>query len=408
MNIIIAEDNPVSSKLMQKMLSKKNYNSYIAKDGKEALKLLKSTKSRIIISDWMMPEMDGISLCKEIRKNFSSPYIYIILLTSKSDIEDTVSAFDAGADDYIIKPFNPKELAARILAGKRTIELQDKYEKATVQLLHSEKMAAVGQLSAGIAHEINNPTGFVKSNLETMQGYLKDLIQAGKKLTSVLEINLNGKIPEKNHLEEIKAFLNQIDIDFLFQDIPDLLKDCIDGTNRIGKIVTDMKNFAHPGSDTSKLADINQCIESTLNVIWNDIKYKASVIKNYGTLPEINCFPQKLNQVFMNVLLNASQAIEEKGKISIKTYLKNQSIVIEITDNGHGITPENLPKIFDPFFTTKPIGKGTGLGLNVAYNIIKMHNGTINAKSKPGKGTLFLITLPIKSKITETDGKNGN
>lgn len=400
MNIIIAEDNPVSLKLMQKMLAKENYYSHVARDGKEALQLLKSTKSRIIISDWMMPEMDGITLCREIRKNFSSPYIYIILLTSKSNIEDTVSAFDAGADDYIIKPFNPKELAARIKAGKRAIELQDKYEKATLQLLHSEKMAAVGQLSAGIAHEINNPTGFVKSNLETLQGYLKDLIQAGKKLSSILEINLSGQTPEKNYLEEIKAFLKEIDIDFLFDDIPDLLKDCLEGTNRIGKIVTDMKNFAHPGSDTAKLADINQCIESTLNVIWNDIKYKASIIKNYGNIPEINCFPQKLNQVFMNILLNASQAIEEKGTISIKTYADENSIIIKIADNGQGISPENQKKIFDPFFTTKPVGKGTGLGLNVAYNIIKMHNGSINVKSKLKQGSIFTISIPLRSNLT--------
>ncbi|MCB9493819.1 MAG: response regulator [Desulfobacteraceae bacterium] len=408
MNIIIAEDNPVSSKLMQKMLERENFTSHVAKDGKEALELLKTTKSRIVVSDWIMPEMDGISLCREIRKKFASPYIYIILLTSKSNIEDTVSAFDAGADDYIIKPFNPKELAARIRAGKRTIDLEDKYEKATVQLLHSEKMAAVGQLSAGIAHEINNPTGFVKSNLETLQGYLKDLIAAEQKLELLLELNSKGEVPVVENIDEIKNFLKEIDINFLIEDIPDLLNDCIEGTNRISKIVTDMKNFAHPGSDTAKLADINNCIDSTLNVIWNDIKYKASVIKNYGQIPSIYCFPQKLNQVFMNIVLNASQAIEEKGVISIKTYLKNSHIIIEITDNGQGIPPENLPKIFDPFFTTKPIGKGTGLGLNVAYNIIKMHNGTINAKSKLGKGTLFLISLPIKSKPTGNDNKNGD
>ncbi|MGE4520250.1 MAG: response regulator [Desulfobacteraceae bacterium] len=407
MDIIIAEDNPVSSRLMQKMLAKENFNSHIAKDGKEAIDLLKSTKSRIIVSDWMMPEMDGITLCREIRTNFSSPYIYIILLTSKSDVEDTVSAFDAGADDYIIKPFNPKELAARIRAGKRTIELQDNYEKATVQLLHSEKMAAVGQLSAGIAHEINNPTGFVKSNLDTLKGYLEDLIGAGKKLISVFEMNLKGQLPDKQQLDEINGYLEKIDINFLLEDTTDLLKDCIEGTNRIGKIVTDMKNFAHPGSDIAKLSDINKCIDSTLNVIWNDIKYKAKVIKKYGDIPEINCFPQKLNQVFMNIILNASQAIEEKGLISIKTYLKNKSIIIEIADNGQGITKENLPRIFDPFFTTKPVGKGTGLGLNVAYNIIKMHSGTINARSEVGKGTVFVISLPASSNLNRNDGKNG-
>lgn len=399
MDIIIAEDNIVSARLMKKMLEKENHSIHLAKNGEEAIDLIESSKSRILLSDWVMPHMDGIALCKKIREKFTSPYIYIILLTSKSDVEDTIHAFDAGADDYIIKPFNPKELIARITVGQRIIELEDKFEKASVQLLQSEKMAAIGQLSAGIAHEINNPIGFVKSNLKSLDGYLKDVISAIKQLTELFESNLENKIPEIQRLQEIKSFLEKIDVRFIMEDIPDLLTDCIEGTERIGKIVTDMKNFAHPGSNKPKLADINQCIDSTLNVVWNDIKYKAQVIKSYGDIPEIHCFPQKLNQVFMNLILNSAQAIENKGKIKITTESKDEKVQIKIADNGSGIKKEYLQKIFDPFFTTKPVGTGTGLGLNVVYNIIKMHEGTIEVNSQIGKGTVFKISLPIDPKI---------
>jgi len=201
--------------------------------------------------------------------------------------------------------------------------------------------------------------------------------------------------------------MDEKDTDFMLEDIPDLLKDCIEGVGRVSKIVTDMKHFAHPGTSEPKLTDINNSIETTLNVIWNDLKYKADVIKEYSDLPKIKCFPQQLNQVFMNILLNAVQAIEDKGTITIKTKTENDNIVISFTDTGTGIKPDNLSKIFDPFFTTKPVGKGTGLGLNVAYNIIKRHNGTINVKSTPGKGTAFTISLPLNENLKQDDIKYG-
>ncbi|MGM0417829.1 MAG: response regulator [Thermodesulfobacteriota bacterium] len=400
MDIIIAEDNPVSAKLMQKMLNTDG-KLHSASNGNDALELLKKTDSRIIISDWMMPRMDGITLCKKIREEFSSTYIYIILLTSKSDIDDAISAFEAGADDYIIKPFNPKELNARITVGKRIIDLQDKYEQATVQLLNSEKMAAVGQLSAGIAHEINNPIGFVKSNLKSLESYLHDLGYIFRKLKNIFLLNKENRLPDKDQLNKIKKIMDEKDTDFMMEDIPDLLKDCIEGTDRVSKIVTDMKNFAHPGSSEPKLTDINNSIETTLNVIWNDLKYKAEVIKEYSDLPKIKCFPQQLNQVFMNILLNSVQAIEDKGTITVTTKTEDNCVVISFADTGSGISPDNLSKIFDPFFTTKPVGKGTGLGLNVAYNIIKRHNGTINAWSTQGKGTVFTISLPLDENLKQ-------
>ncbi len=196
-------------------------------------------------------------------------------------------------------------------------------------------------------------------------------------------------------VDYIRKHENEIDIDFILKDIPNLIKESLEGAARIKKIVIDLKDFSHPGEDELQYADINKSLDSTLNVVWNEIKYKATVTKSYGNLPLAKCYPQQLNQVFMNILVNAAQAIEANGKIKIETLAENGSVKVIISDTGTGIPKENLSKIFDPFFTTKEVGKGTGLGLNVAYNIIEKHNGTINVESIEGKGTTFSISLPV-------------
>ena len=182
---------------------------------------------------------------------------------------------------------------------------------------------------------------------------------------------------------------------YILNDVPNLIKESRQGTNRIKNIVIDLKNFAHPGKVDFELADITKNIESTLNVVWNELKYKATIQKDYGELQPVRCIPQQLNQVFMNILLNASHAIKVKGEITIKTRQQNGHVEITFHDTGCGIPKENISKIFDPFFTTKEVGKGTGLGLNVAYNIVKKHNGTIDVTSKVGEGTTFTIRLTV-------------
>ncbi|HUT42847.1 MAG TPA: ATP-binding protein, partial [Desulfobacterales bacterium] len=322
--------------------------------------------------------------------------------TSKDQAEDAVAALDAGADDYIKKPFNPDELKARIIAGKRIIELEDNQKKANAQLFQSEKMASIGQLAAGVAHEINNPTGFVSSNLKTLTDYqndLNNLIKHYRKLiTDLKEINpenLSSSIEKQ--LEKIGSLEEEADIDFILEDIMDLISDCKEGSARIKKIVIDLKDFAHPGEDKIQSADINHGIETTLNVVWNELKYNATVNKKLGKLPMVKCYPQQLNQVFMNLFVNAAQAIEKQGEISISTRADNGFVEIKIGDTGSGIDKENLSRIFDPFFTTKDVGKGTGMGLNVAYNIIKKHKGTIDVKSQVGRGTVFKIRIPAEN-----------
>ena len=269
------------------------------------------------------------------------------------------------------------------------------------QLVQTEKMAGVGQLAAGVAHEINNPTGFVSSNLNTLSDYQSDfkrlIIEYKKLVADLINNNNEYKMPPSllDQVDHIEAIESEVDIDYILNDINELIDESIEGTYRIRDIVQNLKNFAHPGERKIKSADINKCIESTLNIVWNELKYKVTVIKNIENLPEVKCYPQQLNQVFMNIFVNAAQAIEQQGEIRISTQVNNGHIEIKISDTGKGIPKKNLPKIFDPFFTTKEVGKGTGLGMNVAYNIIKKHKGTIDVESTIGKGTSFTIRIPL-------------
>ncbi len=401
MEILIAEDNTVSQKLLNKIVRQMGHNAILAKNGKEALEMLKKNNISMVITDWMMPEMDGVTLCRKIREAEFSSYIYLILLTAKDSRKDALAGFKAGSDDYIIKPFNHDELKAKIRVGERIIKLEDEHKKAGVQLVQSEKMASIGQLAAGVAHEINNPTGFVSSNLKTLSDYQNDItslvIEYRKLVTDLNDCGLKDNYPSAiaRQVERIENHEKEIDIDFIMEDINELIGDCKEGTDRIKKIVIDLKDFAHPGENKLKNTDINKGIETTLSVVWNELKYKARIKKEYGDLPVIKCYPQQLNQVFMNILVNAAQAMEEHGEIGISTIQDNGCIQIKISDTGTGIAKENLTKIFDPFFTTKDVGKGTGLGMNVAYNIIQKHNGTINVESTLGKGTTFTIRIPV-------------
>jgi signal transduction histidine kinase len=405
MQILVAEDDFVSRGFLKKILESFGHKCLVAENGLEAWDLFQKNDTKFVISDWMMPKMDGITLCRKIREKELPHYVYFIILTSQDRKEDTVAGLKAGADDYIIKPFEPEELKARIHSGQRIIQLEENYKNAHTQLLQSEKMASIGQLAAGVAHEINNPVGFVSSNLKTMSHYRDDistLIKQYRSLTSALKKSIpTAKYPVaiSEQLDRIANLETELDIDYVLNDISDLVKESREGTDRIKKIVLDLKDFAHPGEDKPKFADINRNMESTLNVVWNELKYKARVVKKYGDLPQVKCYPQQLNQVFVNLLVNAAQAIEKQGEIKINTRALDGKIEISIMDTGSGIAKEHLSKIFDPFFTTKDVGKGTGLGLNVAYNIIQKHKGTIDVESEVGKGTTFIISLQTEPDI---------
>ncbi|MCB1956984.1 MAG: bacteriohemerythrin [Rhodocyclaceae bacterium] len=266
-----------------------------------------------------------------------------------------------------------------------------KMELTQSQLLQSEKMASIGQLAAGVAHEINNPVGYVNSNLGTLRTYVERLL-ALNDLYGELEARLPASDPLRAQLADAKQ---RADLDFLRGDIVDLLRESQDGLGRIKGIVADLKDFAHVGEVEWQDADINAGLDSTLNVVWNELKYKAEVVRDYGQLPNVRCLAAQLNQVFMNLLVNAAQAIEERGTITVRTRDEGERVRIEIADTGKGMSEAVQKRIFEPFFTTKPVGKGTGLGLSIAWDIVRKHAGEIDVASQPGEGTCFTIRVPI-------------
>ena len=276
---------------------------------------------------------------------------------------------------------------------KRLKEAYVKLNQMQTQLLQSEKLASLGQLAAGVAHEMNNPIGFVNSNLGTLSDYVKDIKKLLEKYEKMEKTIKEDKSKEKLS-QEIDELKKQINLDFLLEDFDKVISESQDGSQRVKSIVENLRDFSHVGKGKLEFADINKGIESTLNIVRNELKYKAEVIKEYGDIPRIECLPQQLNQVFMNLLVNAAQAITTHGQIKIKTYREGENILIEVSDTGAGIPKENIPRIFEPFFTTKEVGKGTGMGLSVAYGIIQKHNGRIEVESEVNKGTIFRVILP--------------
>jgi PAS domain S-box-containing protein len=289
------------------------------------------------------------------------------------------------------------DLAASLEAQRA---LNQKLESAQSQLLQSEKMASIGQLAAGVAHEINNPIGFVNSNFGTLSTYLRELFE-------ILDICEASAATAANpaDFEMMHAAKAARDFDYLRQDIGQLIEESKDGLERVRKIVQDLKDFSRVGEVEWQWADINQGLDATLNIVWNELKYHCTVNRQFGSLPRIYCLPSQLNQVFMNLLVNAGQAIEGKGEITITTEcLGADTVQVRIQDTGRGIPPENINRIFDPFFTTKPVGKGTGLGLSLAWSIVKRHGGRIEVSSTLNQGTTFTVTLPVKPAESETKG----
>lgn len=266
-----------------------------------------------------------------------------------------------------------------------------------LKLVQSDKMASIGQLAAGIAHEINNPLSFVVINLNHITSYAQGLLKIVEQYGKVATFIKGGSMPAgmESALESVEALKATETYAEILDELPSLLQESQEGAERIRSIVLNLKEFSHTGEGTLKHADVNRCLQSTLKIVSYELKYKAKVIEQYGDIPEILCYPQELNQVFMNLLVNASHAIKQDGEIRIVTERRQEEVVIEISDTGCGIPPENLSRIFETFFTTKEVGKGTGLGLSISSEIVKKHHGQIEVQSTVGLGTTFRIRLPI-------------
>jgi PAS domain S-box-containing protein len=283
-----------------------------------------------------------------------------------------------------------EEMKARLEESNRDLErAYAELKDANNRIIQNEKMATIGQLAAGVAHEINNPMSFITSNLETFGKYLDRI---SRYVTVVNEAVSSCAAAVKKDIQKTR---NELKIDYILEDLEDLIVESLDGADRVKKTVLDLKSFPRLDGPEIILSDIHEALDSTLNIVWNELKYKAEVIKEYGSLPITKCYPQQLNQVFMNLLVNAAQAIDDRGEIRVRTWEADEVIHVEISDTGSGIPEENLSRIFEPFYTTKDPGKGTGLGLSIACDIVKLHQGEMLVRSEVGKGTAFTVKIPV-------------
>lgn len=417
--ILVVDDNPTNIQVLFDVLSEIGYRVAIAKSGESALQRLQSYHPDIILLDVMMPGIDGFETCQRLKADSATCDIPVIFMTALSDSMDKVKGLSLGAVDYITKPIQHEEALARIRVHlqlresqkkleNRTTELSqalDSLKQAQVHLVQSEKMSALGQLLAGVAHEINNPVNFIHANIAPAEEYIQDLINF---------VNLYQECHPQPH-SKIQAWMDEVDVDYLKEDLIKLLNSLNVGSDRIRQLVRSLQNFSRLDESAAKAIDLHEGIESTLLILQYRLKAKPDrpgikIVRDYGELPLVKCYPSQLNQVFMNILSNAIDALEERdtkrsaaemredpSTISIRTQvLPNQAIAIYIADNGFGIKENLCDRLFEPFFTTKPIGKGTGLGLSISYQIItEKHGGKIYCHSTPGKGVEFAIELPL-------------
>lgn len=405
MKILVVEDSLLMRRLLCKHLQQWHYEVLEAEDGRQAWELLQAQSVPLVLSDWIMPEMDGLELIRRIRARERPEYVYIILLTSKSEKEDLVRAMEAGADDFLVKPVDPEELRVRVREGERIIRLehalatQNKQLRDTqAALVQSEKLASLGQLAAGMAHEINNPVAFINNNLTVLRREVQTLMEILQKYQQGRE-TLAQQAPEL--AAELAKMEEDYEIDWIQENLPRLFSSSLAGLSRVRDIVKNLRDFARLDEARFDDIDLNAALESTLEIVRHEIKQKDIALKtNFGKLPPVYCCSGKINQVFLNLLVNAIQASSAGGEIEVGTRADDENAVVEVEDHGTGIDPENLPRIFEPFFTTKPVGQGTGLGLAISYGIVRDHGGKIEVDSELGRGSLFRVVLPLSRSRT--------
>jgi len=408
--ILLVDDDTANLGILGGLLQPQ-YDVLAAPSGERALQIASAVpQPDLILLDVLMPGMDGYAVLARLRDNPATRDIPVIFVTGMDSIEDEEKGLELGAVDYITKPYRAPVVLARVrnhLELKRArdwLKDQNAFLEAEVarrqkenegiqrRLLQSDKLAAIGQIAAGVAHEINNPVGFVSSNMGSLERYVRDLLEILEAYAA-----LEGLVTaDSAALAAVRERKEQKNLDFLRDDIMQLIAESREGLQRVGKIVQDLKSFARVDDSNWQWADLRGGLESTLNMVSNELKYHCTVHQDYGDLPKVWCLSSQLNQVFMNLLVNAGQAIAGKGDISIRTGQRGEEVFVAIADSGAGISPENQRRLFEPFFTTKPVGKGTGLGLSLAFSIVQRHGGRIEVDSTPGKGSSFTVWLPVK------------
>jgi len=415
LTLLYVEDEEFTRKMFATFLQRLVGVLIVAKNGAEGVAAYREFTPDIVMTDINMPIMDGLTMVREIRTIDTGAQVPILFLTAHEEVSFLKSSITLGTTEYLVKPVNTGKLveALRMCARqlhdekmlredkeqmvtfneqleKRVAEEVGKNREKDTMLLQQDKLASIGQLAAGVAHEINNPVGFIMSNLGTLKKYVENLDQ----YTSLLQglVSTEGTFEAQHVVNEMSQKLN---IEHIREDIENLIAESLEGTERIKQIVLDLKDFVRADEDRLKETDLNQCVRSTANIVRSEIKYVADLSLHLNRIPMIICNSQQINQVIANLLVNAAHAITGNGSITVTTLDENDRVTLSVTDTGCGIPPEIIDRIFDPFFTTKEVGHGTGLGLNISSTIVKKHGGTIRVESEIGTGTTFTVTLPV-------------
>ncbi|MUG94437.1 response regulator [Scytonema sp. UIC 10036] len=439
-NILVVDDTPDNLRLLSAMLTAQGYEVRKALNGKMALTACQMVLPDVILLDINMPGMDGYEVCKQLKVDERTYDIPVIFISALDDVLDKVKAFDVGGVDYITKPFHGAEVLLRIenqinlrflqhKLKEQNLLLQktlDELKVAQVQQIQNEKMAALGQMVAGIAHEVNNPISLIYGNIEYVRQYVQQLI-------NVVEV-YHEEYP--NHTPKIQQTVQDIDLNFLMNDVQKLMGALYRGADRIRQIVLALQNFSRLDEAEMKPVNIHEGIDSTIIMLQHRLKETEhrpgiNVTREYSSLPLVNCYPSDLNQVFMHIISNAIDALDRGmghgawgmeitsdahsplpvshcPTIHIQTQLtSNNTVRVSIADNGPGMDESVRTHLFDPFFTTKPVGKGSGLGLSISHQIVvNKHQGNIHCHSSVGKGAEFIIEIPIEQPETASHTEN--
>lgn len=408
-NILVVDDDLSFGRLMERMLLENGYDCVSVTSGQEALVKLSLGCFDLVMTDINMPKMDGLQLIEKLREQFIDTAI--LVTTGVSNREVANRALEMGAYGYLLKPCDDFEVVIHLTNALRRAELErinrvyqqelevqvtkrtvalklanQSLEEVNQMLRQQEKLASIGQLAAGIAHEIKTPTGFVASNLLSLKKYQQRMVDYIAALQRTVD---TSAAPEEQ--AELKALARKLKIDMILDDVGELVDNCSDGTERIKLIIKGLKDFSRQDQVKEQNVDLNQAVRDSLILVNNELKYKAELQLELQELPPLCGYQQRLGQVFINLLINAAQAFSQRGIIKVSTQLEHGVVVARIADNGCGIAEENLAKIFEPFYTTKEIGVGTGLGLSIIKEIVAEHQGTIEVESTVGVGTVFTL-----------------
>lgn len=425
-DILIVDDTLDNIRFLSTLLVEQGYSVRKALNGQMALTAVKTLLPDLILLDINMPEMNGYDVCKQLKENQETARVPVIFLSALDDVLDKVKAFQIGGVDYITKPFQFEEVLVRIQTQltirrlqnqlkQQNLELQNalgNLKKTQAELVHKEKMFGLGQLVAGVAHEINNPVSFISGNLNPAREYIQHLL----KVIQLYQQEYPHPTPA------IQAAIADIDLDFVLADLQNLIGSMQTGVDRIRALILALRIFSRLDESKIKVVDLREGIDSTLLLMQHrlhreDNQPEIQVQKNYSELPPIACYASQLNQVFLNLLHNAIDAIDAKiaqtidpsykPQIWITTEVNESQLRVRIKDNGIGIPETMQTHLFEPFFTTKPVGKGAGLGLSTSYQIVvEKHHGSLTVQSTPGEGAEFILTIPIDSIKDESSGRH--